>query len=41
MFRKLRTSLSFKVGRYDITTDVISIEESAEKIYNAIHLEEI
>ena len=30
-----------KLGGMNITTDVISIEESAEKIYNAIHLEEI
>lgn len=30
-----------KEGGMNITTDVISIEESAEKIYNAIHLEEI
>ena len=30
-----------KMGGMNISTDVISIEESAEKIYNAIHLEEI
>lgn len=30
-----------KLGGMDISTDVISIEESAQKIYNAIHLEEI
>lgn len=30
-----------KSGGMNITTDVISIEESAQKIYNAIHLEEI
>ncbi len=30
-----------KKGGMNITTDVISIEESAKKIYNAIHLEEI
>ncbi len=30
-----------KQGGFDITTDVISIEESAQKIYDAIHLEEI
>lgn len=30
-----------KQGGMNISTDVISIEESAKKIYNAIHLEEI
>ena len=30
-----------KLGGMNITTDVISIEESAQKIYEAIHLEEI
>ena len=30
-----------KQGGLNITTDVISIEESAQKIYDAIHLEEI
>lgn len=30
-----------KQGGMNITTDVISIEESAQKIYDAIHLEEI
>lgn len=30
-----------KSGGMNITTDVISIEESAQKIYDAIHLEEI
>ena len=30
-----------KTGGMNITTDVISIEESAQKIYDAIHLEEI
>ncbi len=30
-----------KQGGLNVTTDVISIEESAKKIYNAIHLEEI
>ncbi len=30
-----------KQGGLDISTDVISIEESAQKIYDAIHLEEI
>lgn len=30
-----------KLGGMNISTDVISIEESAQKIYNAIHLEEI
>ena len=30
-----------KKGGIDISTDVISIEESAQKIYDAIHLEEI
>lgn len=30
-----------KEGGMDISTDVISIEESAQKIYDAIHLEEI
>lgn len=30
-----------KLGGMNITTDVISIEESAQKIYDAIHLEEI
>ena len=30
-----------KEGGFNITTDVISIEESAQKIYDAIHLEEI
>lgn len=30
-----------KLGGMNISTDVISIEESAKKIYNAIHLEEI
>lgn len=30
-----------KKGGLNISTDVISIEESAKKIYNAIHLEEI
>lgn len=37
------TELLFRLkqGGMNITTDVISIEESAKKIYNAIHLEEI
>ena len=30
-----------RLGGLDISTDVISIEESAQKIYDAIHLEEI
>lgn len=30
-----------KIGGMNISTDVISIEESAKKIYDAIHLEEI
>ncbi|MBQ8793161.1 MAG: energy-coupling factor transporter ATPase, partial [Clostridia bacterium] len=30
-----------KQGGLSISTDVISIEESAQKIYDAIHLEEI
>lgn len=30
-----------KKGGMDISTEVISIEEAAEKIYNALHLEEI
>ena len=30
-----------RLGGLDISTDVISIEESAQKIYEAIHLEEI
>ena len=30
-----------KLGGMNISTDVISIEESAKKIYDAIHLEEI
>ncbi len=32
---------ALKQGGMNISTDVISIEESAQKIYNAIHLEEI
>ena len=32
---------ALKQGGMNISTDVISIEESAQKIYDAIHLEEI
>ncbi len=32
---------SLKQGGMNISTDVISIEEAADKIYNALHLEEI
>ncbi len=32
---------NLKIGGLNVSTDVISIEESAQKIYDAIHLEEI